>query len=675
MLLAPFVVTLLVSSGLIFLVQPMVAKMVLPLLGGVPAVWTASILFFQTTLLAGYAYAHLAVTRLGARRQALLQVVVVLAPLAVLPIALPHGWTPPEDSNPVPWLLAVLALTAGLPLFVVSSTGPAIQRWFASTRQRGARDPYFLFAASNLGSLLGLAAYPLLVERTLSLHDQARLWAGGYLVLVASTAACAVVLWRSQAEQVAEARDDAPGRRQRLRWVVLAFVPSSLMLGVTAQITSEVAPIPLFWVIGLALYLVTLIVAFSLRSSAPPRALVAALPVLVLGVVVVTFLRPTHSSWVLVLHLVTFFVAALVCHGQLAADRPAARHLTDFYLWVAVGGALGGAFNAVVAPSVFSRLVEYPFALFLACLLRPRLLRPDRFWSRGRGLALLALGAFALAAVATTVGQQGVLLADRSFFGVYKVKRLDDKGRRYHALVDGNTLHGLQDRSPARAREPLLYFYRGGPAGELFAALRTTRPTARVGVVGLGAGSLSCYARPGDRWTFFELDPTIERIARDPSLFTLLRKCAPSAQVVLGDGRLSLAKQPDRSFDVIALDAFQSESVPVHLLTREAVAIYTRKLAPHGLLAFHVTNQYLDLHTVLGNLAGAAGLIAFERDDLDAGRANGRAPSRWVAMARSPADLGPIAAKAGWRRLAPEAGQRLWTDQYSNVLALLRWKW
>src|SRR3954447_22429530 len=372
----------------------MVAKMVLPLLGGVPAVWTTSILFFQTTLLAGYAYAHFAVTRLGARRQALLQVALVLVPLAVLPIALPHGWTPPDGSNPVPWLLGLLVLTAGLPVFVVCSTGPAIQRWFASTRQRGARDPYFLFAASNLGSLLGLAAYPLLVQRTLSLHDQARLWTGGYLLLIASTVWCAAVLWRSEPERIVDARDDAPGRRRRLRWVVLAFVPSSLMLGVTAQITSEVAPIPLFWVVGLALYLVTLIVAFSLRSPMPPRALVRVLPLLVLAVVFFTFLHPTHSPWVLLLHLVTFTAAAYVCHGQLAADRPDPQHLTEYYLWLSVGGALGGVFNGVIGPMIFSRLVEYPLALFFACVLRPSLLVPGRFWSRGRGLAALAFVSF-----------------------------------------------------------------------------------------------------------------------------------------------------------------------------------------------------------------------------------------------------------------------------------------
>src|SRR4051812_9716397 len=414
----------------------MVAKMVLPLLGGVPSVWTTSLLFFQLVLLAGYAYAHFAVGRLGTRRQAVVQVVLVLVPLLVLPIGLPQGWTPPQDSNPIPWLLALLALTAGLPLFVVTSTGPLIQRWFASTTHRGARDPYFLFAASNLGSLIGLLIYPLLLERTLSLHDQSRVWTLGYLLLIVLTVVCAVALWRAD-ETAAEERATtiAPDRARRVRWVALAFVPSSLMLGVTAQITSEIAPIPLFWVVGLALYLMTLVVAFTLRAS-PPRALVNALPALVLAVVALTFLHPTHSPWVLLLHLATFVVAALACHMQLAADRPAGRHLTDFYLWLGVGGALGGVFNAIVAPVVFSRIVEYPLALFLACFLRPRLLVPDRFWSRGRGLALLALIAFVLAAVATTAGQKDVLLADRSFFGVYKVKLLDQSDQRYHTLVD-----------------------------------------------------------------------------------------------------------------------------------------------------------------------------------------------------------------------------------------------
>jgi spermidine synthase len=672
LLLAPFVLTLLVSSCLIFLVQPMVAKMVLPLLGGVPAVWTTSILFFQAVLLAGYAYAHLSVNRLGPRRQAVVQVVLVLVPLLALPVAI-HSHSPPTDSNPIPWLLGALVLACGLPMFVASSTGPVIQRWFASTRRRGARDPYFLFAASNFGSLLGLLLYPLVLERTLSLDDQADLWSVGYVALIGLTVATAVVLWRSPpADAQPVDHTERPDRSRRIRWLVLAFVPSSLMLGVTAEITSEIAPIPLFWVVGLALYLVTLIVAFSLRSPLPPRLLVQVLPAFVVAVIVFTFLHPTHSPWVLLLHLVTFTLAAYVCHAQLAADRPPPDHLTEYYLWLSIGGALGGVFNGVIAPVVFSRLVEYPFALVLACFLRPKLLRPGRFWSRGSGLVALGFASFVLAAVATTAGQSNVLLADRSFFGLYTVKLEEEPEGNYHALVDGNTLHGMQSLNPARASEPLLYFYRGAPIGQVFRAVHATHPAARIGVIGLGAGSLSCYARPADRWTFFELDPDISKIAHDRKLFTLLPRCDPTAKIVLGDGRLSIATQPPHSFDLIALDAFNSESVPVHLLTREALATYTRELAPAGVLVFNVTNHFVDLHTVLANLAADAGLVAFERDDTEAGRKNGRAPSRWVAIARRASDLGAVPHEPGWRRLQPDPSKRVWTDQFSNVVDVLR---
>ena len=632
--------------------------MLLPLLGGVPAVWTTSILFFQAVLLAGYAYAHFAVNRLGPRRQSLVQVVLVLIPLLVLPIGLPHGARPPTDSNPIPWLLGTLVLTAGLPLFVVTSTGPLIQRWFAATPHRGARDPYFLFAASNLGSLLGLLVYPALLERTLSLRDQSHVWTVGYVVLIAFTVACAATLWRAEIQP--EPRAERVEWPRRVRWVALAFVPSSLMLGVTAEITSEIAPIPLFWVVGLALYLLTLILAFSLRRPMPPGWLFRLLPALVLVVVFFTFLRPEHSPWLLALDLITFVIAAYCCHGQLAADRPDRRRLTDYYLWISVGGALGGLFNGVIAPLVFTRLAEFPLALFMACLLRPRFLRD----ARPRRVAVIAFASLVLAGLVTEAGAASVLLADRSFFGVYTVKLLDISGGRYHALVDGNTIHGMQSLDPRRANQPLLYFYDHSPVADVF---RAARPK-RVGVVGLGAGSLACYAKPGDRWTFFELDPHIEQIAKNGKLFTLLRRCDPHARVVLGDGRLSLAKQPDHSFDLIALDAFNSESVPVHLLTREALAIYLRKLGPDGLLVFNVTNHFVDLHSVLANLAANAGLLAYERDDLDAGRANGRAPSRWIVLTRTARRL------PGWHRLAPDRSQRLWTDQYSNVLSVLRFR-
>ena len=635
----------------------MVAKMILPLLGGVPAVWTTSILFFQVVLLAGYAYAHYVLGRLPPRRQALLQIAIVLAAVVALPIGLPHDPRPPTGSDPIPWLLGTLVVTAALPVFVVCSTGPVIQRWFASTGHRGARDPYFLFAASNLGSLVGLLVYPALLERTLSLRDQSHVWTVGYVALIALSAGCAMFAWRSDAAREVIESVDWP---RRVRWIALAFVPSSLMLGVTAQITSEIAPIPLLWVVCLALYLLTLIAAFSLRRPAPPRWLMRLLPFLVLVVLYFTFLRPTPSPWVLGLHLVTFVVAAYCCHGQLAADRPDSRHLTDYYLWISVGGALGGIFNGVVAPLVFSRLAEYPLALLFACLLRPRFFAN----ARPRIVALLAFVSFVLAALVTTAGQANVLLADRSFFGVYTVKLLDIDGGHYHALVDGNTIHGMQSLDPSRANQPLLYFYDGSPVSDVFRAVHPRR----VGVVGLGAGSLACYAQPGARWTFFELDPHIQQIADNRKLFTLLPRCAPHARIVLGDGRLSLAKQPDHSFDLIALDAFNSESVPVHLLTREAVAIYLRKLVPTGTLVFNVTNHFVDLHSVLANEAANAGLRAYERDDPNAGRAHGRAPSRWIVLTRK-AFVHPR-----WRRLAPDPAERLWTDQYSNVLSVLRFR-
>jgi SAM-dependent methyltransferase len=491
------------------------------------------------------------------------------------------------------------------------------------------------------------------------------------VALVALTAVCVAVLWRSGAAEApsrAATRDEAVTGAQRTRWIALAFVPSSLMLGVTAQITSEVAPIPLFWVLGLGLYLLTFVVAFAWRRTAPPLLLNLALPPLVLTVLIVTFFRVTHAPWVLGLHLATFVVAALICHTHLAAQRPGPARLTDFYLCVAIGGALGGVFNGLIAPVAFDGLVEYPAALVLACLLRPSL------WGRPRRIGALAAASLLFALIVSMSGRQSVLTAERSFFGVYKVKELERGGERFHALVDGNTIHGLQSLTPGREREPLLYFYRGGPAGQVFAALRERQAAAHVAVVGLGAGSLACYARPADTWTFFEVDPVVERLARNPRLFTLLSRCAPDAPVVLGDGRLAVARTPDHGFDLLVLDAFKSESLPVHLVTREALALYRRKLRPGGVLLFDVSNHYLDLRPVLGALASEAHLAALQREDegVEAGDRRGRAPSRWVALAPEARSLRRLAAMKGWRPL-PASDARVWTDQYSNLVSVLRW--
>ena len=733
---ACYSVTLLLSAALLFLVQPMFARLVLPLLGGTPAVWNASVAFFQLALLAGYLYAHWTIRRLGPRRQALLHLAVLLVPLLVLPIGVPAGWAPPGHGEPILWLLSVLALFVGLPFFVVASTAPLLQRWLAGMDHPRAADPYVLYRASNAGSLVGLLGYPALMEPTLRLGEQRTLWALGYGALLVLVAACAVLLWRSGPPTAADGTPDAgpalagptaarPWLRRRLSWAGLAFVPSSLMLGVTTFLTTDLSPVPLLWVIPLGLYLVSFIVVFSPgRGSAVVYELSSwAFPVLGLALVVVLALGIRSPFWlVAALHLAAFFAAALVCHGRLAADRPHPRHLTGFYLWVALGGALGGAFNTLVAPVVFEALTEYPLALVLACLCLPA---RDRRGSAmawrldlgmplllGLGLlaAVLVLGGdlgsitgprllvYALAALAcltlvrrplrfglsagavlaatsvvALVASDSVVFQERSFFGTLEVESRD--GGRYRTLRSGTTLHGAQLVVPGRTPEPISYYHRTSPVGEVVEALRPGGRTRRAAVVGLGTGSMACHSRPGERWTFLEIDPAVERIARDPRLFTYLRDCPGTFEVVLGDARLSLARDPERRYGLIVLDAFSSDAIPVHLLTREAVELYRSRLEPGGALAFHVSNRYLDLQPVLGDVAGATGMACVARFDPPSDRAGqpvpGKSTSHWVAMARHRAELGPIADDRRWRPCRTGAASRAWSDDYANVLGAL----
>lgn len=732
-----FSLTLFVSSALLFAVQPMFAKMVLPTLGGTPATWITCMLFFQAALLAGYAYAHWSSERLGARRQSRLHLVLLVLPLLSLPIALPRGLGSPT-GRPVGWLLGVLAVAVGPSFLAVATTAPLLQRWFAATAHPHARDPYFLYRASNLGSVLALLAYPAVVEPRLRLATQGRAWSAGYAVLVALVALCALALWRSPTQGRTPAPDDEPaptrsdqrpGWRRRLRWVAWAFLPSSLMLGVTTYITTDIAAVPLLWVLPLALYLLTFVVAFS-PTSLPWFGLVVVLQaLLVLELVFLVILGITEPvGLLLALNLVVLLVSGLVCHGQLAADRPPARYLTEFYLWVAVGGVLGGLFNAVVAPLVFDSVAEYPLALVLACLLRPA--PPvERGDDSGQGAARarrrdltvpLALGASAVIALwllralgvgvvaaratvfgvsllaclafaarrlrlglavaalflvaAIPVGEEATptLFRERSFFGVVQVEH--DRQAGLHRLVHGNTTHGAQSTHPARRREPLTYFARTGPVGQALTAIRREGARSRVAVVGLGSGSLACYGEAGERWTFYEIDPTVARVAGDPRLFTFLRDCPPTTDVVLGDARLSLAGAPNSHFEVLVVDAFNSDAIPVHLLTREAMALYREKLTDHGFLAVHITNRYLDLRPVLGDLAADAGLTALVREDRNVPepeRRAGKSASVWVVAARSPADLAPLDQDPRWQRLEPSASSSLWTDDFSNIVSVL----
>jgi hypothetical protein len=727
---ALFLVTAFLSAALLFVVQPMIGKMLLPLLGGAPSVWNTCMVFFQAVLLLGYLYAHLATRWLGARRHALVHIAVMLLPLAVLPMSLSeHAIAAvPRAGNPLPWLLGFLAMTAGLPLFVVSATAPLLQKWFAGTTHPRAHDPYFLYAASNAGSMVGLLSYPALVEPMLRVSEQMRWWAGGFGVLILLVAGCGFVVWRSRGNadvpaNVAESADvGVVTWRRRLRWIALAFVPSSLMLGVTTYLTTDVAPLPLFWVVPLALYLCTFILVFARRPLLPPAWLgrVLCLPVLVL--VVAFIVEATRPAGLLVpLHLIAFFAAAWICHGELSKDRPATSHLTEFYLCLSVGGVLGGMFNALAAPLVFSTVLEYPLVMILVTAIRPagdRGLRPqDAAWAvvilaltaglifavqrPGREPSALetvwifavpalltyrlvqrparfalALGAMLLASRWYTSAHGHTLCVERNFFGVLRVTV--DPERKFRQLIHSSTIHGRESLDSSRAGEPLAYYHRSGPLGQIMTVYSAAPAATRVAIIGLGAGSMASYAMATQDWTFYEIDPAVERIARDTRYFSFLAGCAArELRIELGDARLRMREAPNGRYGLIVLDAFSSDSIPMHLITREALQLYMAKLNDNGVLAFHISNRRLNLRPAIANLAHDAGLVCLARADTamtPEEQAGGKQASDWAVMARRKHDLGSLASDARWQQLPLVARHGVWTDDFCNIFSALRWQ-
>src|SRR5918996_3139861 len=705
---------------LVFAIQPMFARMALPLLGGAPAVWNTAMVFFQSALLAGYAYVHCLSRSFGPRGQIAGHLSLLAVASLSLPVAIGADWHPPAGGASILWLIGLMAWTIGLPFLAVAATAPLIQKWFAGSAHPAACDPYFLYGASNLGSVLALVSYPLLVEPSLTLHEQGLLWAAGYGALALAITGCGLVVWRGRSAQAIAPAPSGLDQRagigwpRRLRWLFLALVPSGLLLAVTTHITTDLAAVPLLWVVPLALYLLTYVVAFARRPWLRHPWMVKTQPfVLIPLVLLFTWNLP---FWVgLPLHLAGLFVSALVCHGELARLRPRAEHLTEFYFWLAMGGALGGAFTSLLAPLLFDAVFEYPIALAAACLLRPTLLPGRRildfalpvgvgiliaarsgaldvglrdFGTIGvllvflpSALALCALAerplgfgfgiAAALAAALLAADLHSVVARERSFFGVYTVKR-DPAG--YHLLVNGTTLHGAQRVDPAGWREPLTYYHREGPLGQLFSALGARSHT--IGAVGLGVGTVACYRRPGQRWTFYEIDPLIERIARDERYFHYLSECAPDAEIRSGDARLTLQATPQAAYDLLILDAFSSDAIPMHLITREALALYLDKLAPGGVIAWHVSNRNLDLAPIVGDLAADAGVVAWLQSDQPsrAELAGYRTPSLWIALARHPEHLAALVADPRWTQLQGRPDARPWTDDFSNLVSALRWR-
>ncbi|MGZ4980170.1 MAG: fused MFS/spermidine synthase [Methylobacter sp.] len=728
-----FAATLFTSASLMFVLQPLFGKILLPLLGGSPAVWNTCMVFYQSILFLGYLYAHYLSTRYRRHHQILIHTAIILISFLALPLALPENTVPPTNSNPTFWLLSTLFLAIGLPFFVVSTTAPLIQKWFANVGHHTSHDPYYLYAASNTGSLIALLSYPFLLEPNIGLASQKSYWVVGYLILCLLIAGCAFALWKNR--QASEQQEDtvtvASGNNlnltTKLHWLALAFVPSSLLLGLTNFISTDIASVPLLWIIPLTLYLLSFVIVFSKWNDKIHPIMVKLQPVFLVPFIAYAFINPADLPYwaYLILHLIAFFFSVMVCHGELAGLRPHTRHLTAFYLIMSFAGMLGGMFNTFVAPFVFNAVYEYPIMIVAALLLRPgfklslntglilQVTVPALLVITGIilyvavdnllqyfdvivisliGLTLLTYllrarpVGFALsngAIIFLALGLHGLsshtLYQERTFFGVLAVREAvlaDEQGKpeNYHELFHGTTKHGAQRLAANLSQIPLTYYSRPGPMGQLFKEYDNNNQTWNIGVVGLGAGALACYAKNQQHWTLYEIDPLVVDIAGNPTYFTYLSQCARNATMRVGDARLSLEKEPDQHFDLLIMDAFSSDSVPTHLLTKEALELYFKKLKPNGILAFHMTNRHLSLKKVLSINAEALHLASLIQEFKPQQNIPLVVATDWVVMAKHAETLEPLRLSllGKWQKMPLYFDMKPWTDDFTNIVSI--WK-
>jgi hypothetical protein len=703
--------------------------MVLPRLGGSPAVWSVAMVFFQSLLLGGYAYAHYLMQIRSRAVPIAIHLMLLVVALATLPLAIANGWGEPPTGGYAFWLLGLFAASIGLPFFALAANNPMLQAWFVRTGHPNGPDPYFLYASSNIGSFLALLSYPVLLEPMFSLRTQNLLWTGGYGLLILLIAACGVLLLRSPDVAVASTNDDqanasAPPWALRARWIFLAAVPSGLLIAVTAHISTDVAAAPLLWVLPLSLYLLTWVLVFQSRPLLPHRLMLLLQPVAIAGVIILLAIGG-EQNLLLTLggHQLCFFIIAMACHGELARTRPAARYLTGFYVALSFGGMVGGLFAGLIAPFTFSWIAEYPILIALAVLCRPPaeerwspLIRwywlvlaivavvwllpafsPGKLfdWVKDQRIAIIGACAalsillailprasrakvfatvvLALVLLRTYPADQGRVETVRSFFGVHKI--VVTPGGQYHVLMHGTTIHGAErvqndDGTPITGRpEPISYYHKDGGIGRAITAIRARKGgPIRVAVIGLGAGTLTCASLPGENWRFFEIDQTMVDTARDPKYFTFIKNCEPDLQPVIGDARLTFAKEPDGLYDLIIVDAYSSDAIPIHLATQEAMKIYKDKLAPQGAVLMHVSNRHLELASVVVGIAHANDLKSWVYNE-DSGRDDEYIFTTAVVIsAREEADVGSLASSEQWVLTEANNNQRVWTDDYSNIL-------
>jgi hypothetical protein len=718
-----------VSALLLFSVQPLFTKMVLPRLGGSPAVWSVAMVFFQSLLLGGYAYAHYLMQLRNRVIPVLVHLTLLALALVTLPLSIASGWGEPPTSGYAFWLLGLFAVSIGLPFFALAANNPLLQAWFVRTGHPNGPDPYFLYASSNIGSFLALLSYPVLLEPMFTLRTQNLIWSGGYGLLIVLIGACGLLLLRSPASAAvdvlaADSGGPAPGWMLRARWIFLAAVPSGLLIAVTAHISTDIAAAPLLWVLPLSLYLLTWVLVFQSRPLLPHHLMLLLQPLAISGAVILLALSGERNLLItLGGHLLCFFIIAMACHGELARTRPPAKYLTGFYVALSFGGMVGGLFSGLIAPYAFSWIAEYPILVALAVLCRPPAQQQPRSGSRWYW-PLLAVLAVALIAPSHSTGKvvswlvdnrvyvisavavaamilatllridraklagivilalvlvdvypsdDGRVVTVRSFFGVHKI--VITPNGQYHVLMHGTTIHGAEkfrnaDGRPITGRpEPISYYHRDGGIGQAITAVRERKGAPlKVAVIGLGSGTLACASEPGETWKFFEIDQSMVDAARDPKYFTYIQNCEPDLKPVMGDARLTFAREPDGIYDLIIVDAYSSDAIPIHLATEEAMAIYKKKLAPQGVVLMHVSNRHLDLASVVVGIAQANDLKSWVYDE-DSGRDDEYIfATNVVVSAREEADIGKLASSEKWADIEAEENQRVWTDDYSNVL-------
>lgn len=694
--------TIFASALLLFVVQPLAGKELLPRLGGVPGAWTACLLFFQAALLAGYGYVW-AGARLPERARAIVHVLLLAAAALALPAFSMNEIPLSPIDTPALYALAFLAVAVGAPFVLLSTTSPLLQHWLART---GAR-PYALYAASNAGSLGALVLYPFVIEPRSTLPVQQSIFRYGFVGVAVAIALCAIPVLRAGGAAERAVAPAPLGWARRLRWVGLALAPSMLLAGATNHLSLDLAPLPLLWVVPLALYLLSFVLAFASRVPAPPSWLARAACLVAVVLVFVVVAHANEPVWVLAsLHVAFLLIASWIAHRRLADDAPDPAHLPEFYAWLAAGGVLGTLISAVLAPLVLPDLWEYPAAIALVTMARPiaGVVREDGPWKRDLAHALI-VGAvtiglafvvplfddagdlalivtfapgilyayrwmplrrrFALCILALIVGGAFVQdrgerrLTARSFFGVLRVV---DEGEERH-LLHGTTLHGSQRRGERDRCVPMTYYAEPGPLGSFFEAERAREATGRTVAIGLGTGAVACYSVPQENWRILEINPDVRRIAGDPAWFTFLHNAEGRVHVDLADGRLGVEGERDGSIERIVVDAFNSDSVPAHLLTREALRLYVRKLRPHGRVAIHLSNRVLDLERVLGDVVTAEGLAARLSAPNDI--------ASWAIVARSENDLADLNTR-DWPVLPRGEPSRAWTDDFSSLLSAIR---